>query len=357
MVVGAVEPVKRCVRRSLILLLIGFVALNLLAYHHAHSFFYYSDGDVRTPSPEQLSWGQKAQILVSGIHVPKPTSHTTPAAWRLGFQSIDIPGRDGITLSGWVIPADMSDTVAVLFHGYSSEKSGLMYEAALFHDMGCKVVLVDFPGHGGSPGNRTTLGMDEARDVAAVFEWVRTTWPDHRVVLYGHSMGGAAVMRAIAALDIKPDASVVESVFDSLLQAIRFRFELLSLPSFPAAEILLFWGGVQLGVDGFDHDVAAYAGDVRVPVLIIHGEQDRRADWKGAQRVYDGLAGRKDFLLMPEAGHVNPCISNTERWKKTVGAFINNNPHSLTLPSDKNTGTAGRESHPTNRTATNRPSF
>jgi len=319
---GAVKPVKRWIRRLLMLLLAGFFALNILAYHHARSFFYYTDGDVRTPPPEQLSWGQKLNVLVSGIHVPKPKSHTTPAAWVLDFQSVDIPGRDGITLSGWVIPSESSDTVAVLFHGYSSEKSGLLHEAALFQDMGCKVVLVDFPGHGESPGNRTTLGMDEARDVAAVYHWVKTSWPDHRVVLYGHSMGGAAVMRALATLDVKPDAAVVEAVFDTLLQAIRFRFELLSAPSFPAAEILLFWGSVQLGVNGFEHDVAAYARDVRIPVLIIHGEQDQRADWKGAQRVYDGLSGRKEFLLMPEAGHVNACLSDTARWKKTVGAFI-----------------------------------
>jgi alpha-beta hydrolase superfamily lysophospholipase len=225
----------------------------------------------------------------------------------LDYQSVAIPGRDGIILSGWIIPAESSDTVAVLFHGYSSEKSGLLHEAALFHDLGCDVVLVDFPGHGDSPGNRTSLGLEEARDVAAVYDWVRTTRPDHRIVLYGHSMGGAAVMRALATMDIEPEAAVVEAVFDTLLQAVRFRFELLSAPSFPAAEILLFWGSVQLGVNGFDHDVVDYARDVRIPVLIIHGEQDRRADWKGAKRVFDGLV-RAQRVFADTGGRPCECM-------------------------------------------------
>ena len=318
-------------RRLLILFLVLFVLLNVLAYHHAGSFFYYTDGDIRTASPEQMSGGQKLRVLVTGIRVPKPTSHTTPAAWRLDFQSIDIPGRDGLTLSGWVIPSEATETVTVLFHGYSSEKSGLLHEAAHFHDLGHTVVLVDFPGHGGSPGNRTTLGIDEARDVAAVYAWARTTWPERQIVLYGHSMGGAAVMRAIGTLGIEPDAAVVESVFDTLLNAIRFRFALLSAPSFPTAEILLFWGSVRLGVNGFGHDVVAYARASHVPVLVVHGEQDRRAHVEGARRIYDALPGRKGWVLIPGAGHVNPCLTDPQKWQREIDLFVRGSSQAFSL--------------------------
>lgn len=303
-----------------------FFILNLLAYHHAGSFFFYTDDGPRTPSPEQLSWKQKLWVLVRGIHVPKPMAHSRPESMGLSFQEMTVPGRELMMLSAWHLPQPDADTMVVLFHGYSSEKSGLLPEAKIFHEMGCEVLMVDFPGAGNSPGFKTTLGLLEAEDVASVTRWVRSKWSHRRVILYGHSMGGAAIMRAMALLSVNPDAAIVESVFDTLLNAIRRRFELLSAPSFPAAEILLFWGGIRLGANGFSHDVTAYAASVRTPVLVIHGDQDRRATIDGAGKVYDALAGERQFLLMKAAGHVNPCLADRETWKRDVASFISSFP-------------------------------
>jgi len=316
---GAVKSVKKWGRRLLLVTVALFILLNVLAYHHAHSFFYFTDGDVRTPPPEALNWKQKVSVLMRGIHVPKPKAHTFP---EFRFEEVFIPGRGQTRLAAWRIPRTDAAATVILFHGYSGEKSGLMPEARLFRDMGCEVVMVDFPGSGQSPGNMTTLGIHEAEDVAAVIEWARREWPDRPLAVYGHSMGGAAIMRAMAVHDAKPDVAIVESVFDSLLNAIRFRFNLLSAPSFPAAELLLFWGSVQLGVNGFDHDVVDYARSVQVPTMIIHGKQDNRASLSAARKVYDALSGRKKYVVMETAGHVNPCVSDQSTWVAEVGAFL-----------------------------------
>lgn len=314
---------NRCVHRLALVVALGVVAVNVLAYHHASSFFFYRDGGERTPSPESLSWARKLGVLITGIRVPKPVAHSDPSDFGLTFSDISVPGREGMALAGWLIDRPDADTVVVLFHGYSSERSGLLPEARVFAELGCRVVMVDFPGSGGSPGNRTTLGIDEARDVATVFDWIATVYPDRRIVLYGHSMGGAAIMRSMALLDVRPDAAVVESVFDSLLEAIRQRFRLMSVPPFPLAEILLFWAGYQLDADGFGHDVVAYAGQVTAPTLILHGAGDTRADWRRAQRVFEALAAeRKAMKVIAGAGHVNPCLADPAAWREAVGAFL-----------------------------------
>jgi len=313
---------KRWLRRCCWVALALFILLNILAYCHARSFFFYSDGGARTPAPEKLTWSQKISVMAKGIHVPKPKAHSPPDAFGLTYTNVLVPGRDGMSLAGWLYPAVSPGKTAILFHGYSSEKSGLLREAAMFSDLGYRVLLVDFPGSGESPGNIVSLGMWEAEDVAAVFNWVREKWPSDQVVLYGHSMGGAAVMRAMANLNIHPDAAVIESVFDNLLNAIRIRFHLLSAPSFPAAEILLFWGSVQLGANGFAHDVADYATRINVPVIIIHGKEDNRASLSGAEKVYEKLAGRKLFFPIDEAGHVSPIMSNPVLWRETVSGYL-----------------------------------
>jgi alpha-beta hydrolase superfamily lysophospholipase len=311
------------VRKLALVLVAGFSLLNLAAYHHARAFFFYTNGEERTPAPEALSWGEKAKVLLTGIKVPKPRAYALPGDVGLPFEEIVIPGRDGVELAGWWLPHNpAAEAMVLLFHGYNSEKSGLLPEALIFHALGLEVVMVDFPGHGDSPGRQTTLGVREAEDVTTALDWARARWPERSIYLYGHSMGGAAVMRAMALHGAKPDGAIVESVFDTLLDAIRFRFRLMSLPSFPAAELLLFWGGRQLGVDGFAHDIVAYADEVETPVLMIHGARDNRASIAGAERVFEALRVEKKFLVIESAGHVNPCVVEPGPWRDAVSDFI-----------------------------------
>jgi len=310
------------IKRSLVLIAAGFILLNVLAYHHARSFFVYTDGGEKTPSPENLGALDKVRVLFTGIRVPKPKAHSSPTDFGISFETLSIPGRENVMLSAWRLPGGPQAPLVIVHHGYNSEKSGLLPEASRFHTMGGEVIMVDFAGHGDSPGNEVSLGIREAADVAAVFAWARAHYPNRPIIVYGHSMGGAAILRAMATLGIRPDAAVVESIFDTLLNAIRFRFELLGVPSFPAAEILLFWGNQQLDVDGFRHDLVMYAGAIDVPVLVSHGTRDNRASVAGARKVHDALRGNKQMLVIEGAGHVNPCLTGGENWNQSVSNFV-----------------------------------
>jgi hypothetical protein len=53
-------------------------------------------------------------------------------------------------------------------------------------------------------------------------------------------MGAAAVLRAVARCGVQPDAIIVESVFDNMLNTVRHRFEAMGVPSFPGAQLLVF---------------------------------------------------------------------------------------------------------------------
>ena len=59
-------------------------------------------------------------------------------------------------------------------------------------------------------------------------------------------MGAASVLRSVHSCGVQPDAIIAESVFDRMLTTVRHRFELMGVPSFPCAELLVFWGGRQL---------------------------------------------------------------------------------------------------------------
>ena len=184
--------------------------------------------------------------------------------------------------------------------------------------------MVDFRGAGGSTGSDTTLGMREAGDVAAAFGYARQEWSDRFIAVYGVSMGAVAALRAIAAEGVEPDGLVLESPFDSLLNTVRNRFHATGLPDFPAAEMLVFWGGVQHGFDGFAHNPVEYARSVRCPTLLLYGDRDPRVTPAQSTAIYAALDPGINKTAVPfeGAGHEALVLHDPELWERHVGELL-----------------------------------
>jgi fermentation-respiration switch protein FrsA (DUF1100 family) len=210
-----------------------------------------------------------------------------------------------------------------MFSGYAGVKEGLLTPAAHMFRFGYSSLLVDFRGAGGSSGSDTTLGIREADDVAVGFAYAQQQWPGQPIVLYGVSMGGAAILRAVAVNGVHPAAIVVEGVFDRLLATTKHRFDALGLPSFPAAELLVFWGSVQMGYNGFAHNPIDYAAAVECPTLLLHGERDPWITTAETEAIAGRLRGPKQLLHVHGLGHEMPFVYGApELWVKTVKGFL-----------------------------------
>jgi len=293
-----------------------FLAINLVAFMHAGAMTRFTPGGAKTPPPESLSMLEKARTLVSGVSLPRPESQRTPADLGLAYERHRFPGSNGHELEAWFIPgSDARRELVLLFHGYAAGKAEVLPTARHLHQLGCTVFMVDFFGSGGSSGSGTTIGYREAEDVAAVFRFARRTWPDRVTVLYGVSMGGAAVLRAVAIEGVMPDALVAESTFDSLLNTVRARFRAMGLPPSPLSELLVFWGGARAGFNAFSLNPASYAARVACPALVLHGEIDARVSNADAHRIFEALTGLKRISAYPGAGHQLLSETDATRWR------------------------------------------
>jgi pimeloyl-ACP methyl ester carboxylesterase len=221
------------------------------------------------------------------------------------------------------VPQPQPRGIALMFVGYAGVKEGALTPAAKLYQWGYSSLLVDFRGVGGSSRNDQTLGIREAEDVAAAFAYARAEWPELPVVLYGVSMGGAAILRAAAVADVRPAGIILEAVFDNLLSTTRHRFDALGLPGSPAAELLLFWGGVQLGANPFAHNPAEYAARVDVPALLLYGEQDPWIVPHEREALAGALRGPVELVSFPGQGHGGPYVyGDPEHWDAAVRAFL-----------------------------------
>jgi alpha-beta hydrolase superfamily lysophospholipase len=231
-------------------------------------------------------------------------------------------GASGSELEGWFIPKDKPRGLVLFAHGYCASKASLLREANAVHALGYSVFLFDCHGSGGSEGRVTSIGVREADDVADAFAFAKSRFGASPIILSGQSMGSAAILRAIAIHGIEPAGVIVECPFDRLLSTAENRFHAMKLPAFPAARLLIFWGGLQLGFNGFQHNPVDYATQVRCPVLFLQGAKDPRVTLEQAQAVFDSLAGEKTFVMFPSAGHESLLAADSELWTKSVAHFL-----------------------------------
>jgi hypothetical protein len=316
------KKLKRWGLTVAVLFLGGFAALNILAYRHAHAMMHFAASNPRTGEPETLTAGQKLRVLFSGVNLPRPRASVSTASLGTACQSISVDCSNGVRLGAWYCPAADQGPLVVLFHGYAGEKTGTLREAKVFLEMGLSVLLVDFRGSGDSSESYTTLGFREAEDVASAVRYAHDHLPHSRVILYGQSMGAAAVLRAVHACGMQPDAIIVEAVFDRMLSTVRNRFKIIGVPSFPCAELLVFWGGCQAGFNGFSLNPVEYAKSVKCPILFLHGAVDPRARIEEARRVFAAVPARKRFKEFPGIGHEASVARFPNEWKETVGQFL-----------------------------------
>ena len=276
----------------------------------------------RTEPPESLAYFHKLKVLLTGVQIPRPENHSTPADAGLAFQTVRFGGAGNDDCEAWVVPARQSKGLIIAFHAYTACKSTLLPSATVFHDLGYDVLMVDFRGSGGSRGDGTTIGYREADDVLAAIQFAARRWPNCTPALYGQSMGGAAILRAIAVLGAHPAGIIIESTYDRLLSTVEDRFGAMGLPAFPLARLLVFWGGVQGGFDAFALNPAEYAQKVACPALVFQGGADPRVTDAQAYNLFEHLAGPKRYERFASAGHCGFLSSDPGRWTNDVKAFL-----------------------------------
>ena len=212
-----------------------------------------------------------------GTPVRQPVEQT-PADVGLDYREVVVRSSDGLSLSAWWIKKAGSTDAAVLVPGGLDDKSEpYVVETALIYERaGFNVLMLDPRAHGGSGGERVTLGYQEVRDVRGALSWLEERgFEPSSVVLHGWSMGGAAVVRAAPGSSVA--AVVEEATYADLSPLLREELpEASGLPAFFNPGIFLM-GRLLLGIDPWAvrpvNEVKQLSRE-GVPFMIIHSRED-----------------------------------------------------------------------------------
>ena len=312
---------RRLLLRLAVLGVAGFVLLNVMAFAHARSLTRFTHGP-RTKPPWRLSTFEKVSVLVCGARLGHSKNVVTPGGLGMPYERHVFAGQKRRALEAWHIPHRRPRGIVVGFHGHGGCKADLLREAQVFRNLGFSVFLVDFPGAGGSEGDTTSIGFHEAEDVWRATTYARSLPGGSRLIAYGVSMGAAAVLRATSQHARHADELIVEAPFDRLRTTVAHRFEEMGVPAFPAADLLVFWGGVQQGFSGFEHDPRSYAARVKVPLLLIHGDRDPYVTPAEAESILRAARGPKTSLTCAGVGHASCLRARPQLWREAVERFL-----------------------------------
>jgi alpha-beta hydrolase superfamily lysophospholipase len=308
---------KKILRFGFKSLVVAFVLINIILASHAWHFTWFFDPIPKTQAAGINPNGKWRELLL-GFRFPKSEITEVPQSH---YQTIQLRSTEGLTIEGWYIPADSARGTVLMFHGHSSNKSRLMAEAQWFGEQGYHVLLTDFRAHGNSEGNVCTIGYSEAADIKAAYDFVQGKG-EQNIVLWGVSMGAAALLKAIPEYNLQASKVILECPFASLLDAVKGRMRTMNLPealSYP----LTFWGGAQRGFWAFNFEPANYAVHIQTPVLLQWGQLDERVTRQETERIFASFrSAQKELVIYEEAGHESFCKKVPAQWAQQMAKFL-----------------------------------
>ena len=309
---------KKLWKRSLWLLLVLFMGMNIIALFHAYKFTHFASSEIqKTADPSQLSLPQKFQTLAFGVNNPRPINEVYPSQ---SYETVSLKSNKEIEC--WYIGAENAKGTVIVFHGFSGYKSLMLGQAEVFIRQGYNTLLVDFMGSGGSEGNQTTIGYLEAEQVKTSFDFVKSKG-EQNIYLYGTSMGAVAIMKALDDFNFDPSGIILECPFGSMYKTVCARFKMMNAPAFPMAGLLVFWGGVQNGFWAFGHNPSRYAKSISCPTLLLYGAQDKKVSKEEIEEIFANLKGRKELKIYEDGGHEDLFDKKQTEWRQDIEGFMN----------------------------------
>ncbi len=247
----------------------------------------------------------------------------------------DAPGDEPLHVSVVAPTGAVRGRVAVV-HGFAEHGGRYGELASAFAAQGLEVHAVDLRGHGQSRGVRALVrdASEAANDVTRLLERLRAAGGP--VLGFGHSFGGALMLRAAqlrpdlvdavavtgpyltTALDDPPWLFGVVNVVSRVLPLVRGRPIDATVVSTIPAEVrryvddpLVDVGGVRLAsvreLHALGPRVLADADRLVTPTLIVHGGADRLASVQGSRELRDG-AGADDVTLIEVPGNAHDLL-------------------------------------------------
>jgi uncharacterized protein len=246
--------------------------------------------------------------------------------YQAELQEVSIKASDSTVLKAWYVhPKNFNGNSVILLHGITDNREGVAGYGELFLDHGYAVLLPDARDHGESGGEMATYGIKEAGEVHEWVSWMYAHDPPACVYGFGESYGAALMLQSLAR-EPRYCAVVVESSFST---AREMSYERVSGPlhvgpwfghtvGWPVIESALIYAKIRYHVDLLQPSPLAAVRQSSVPVLLIHGENDRSISPRHGLILAKAAPDRVQLWIVPNAGHTMAWAADHQEFEERV---------------------------------------
>ena len=200
-----------------------------------------------------------------------------------------LEGDRAVRLNGlWLAQARPDAPVLLYLHGARWDVRSSAQRMRRMHELGFSVLGIDYRGFGRSTPALPSEALAQ-EDTLAAWRWLAARHPDAPRFLFGHSLGAAIAVQAASELE---DAAglIVEGSFTSI----------------PDVFASMKWGWLPLGgLITQRFDAAERVQRVKVPLLVVHGSDDRVIPPALGRALYERAREPKRFVLVEGGSHHN----------------------------------------------------
>ena len=300
-----------------VVLLMALAAVLLCAYY-AYRVAFYSPPD-REEQIYDLPGGEQYDDKREVLH------RSVRALSEVPFEEVHITSFDGKRLFGRYYHHMDGAPVQIMFHGYrGSAIRDFCGGAVLARKLGHNALIVDQRAHGRSEGTAITFGVLERRDCKSWAEYARKRFGNVPIVLSGVSMGAATVLMATE-LDLPENvvAVMADCPYSSPKEIIAKVAGEMGLPGKPAA-LCCTLGALLYGHFRLDSAAAESAvKKAKVPILLIHGQEDRFVPCDMSRRISLACKGECEFYTFPNAAHGFSYMTDPKHYETLSVSFLN----------------------------------
>lgn len=268
------------------------------------------DYDLPDAPMEPETYGDFRDAMLEDIRWMRNREHEE--AW--------IRGPDGTKLCGVWYPR--GKRAVILAHGYKSTPlNNFAGIARWLLENGWSLLTIVERGHGKS-GGMCTFGVKEAEDLRAWAEWTARRGDIDDIVVYGMSMGGAAVN--IASPGPWPDtvrALISDCGYVDIKDQMQEMMRKMALNRRMISPFVIFWMRI-----GFRQRLRGYGteqlGKATLPMLFIGGGRDAIVAAGTVRRAYEACGAEKQLLIVDSATHTTAYYADTATVQETVRKLI-----------------------------------
>ena len=160
-----------------------------------------------------------------------------------------------------------------------------------------------------------------------LIEWINylvKTYGNIKIILYGISMGAAAVMmtsgeKLPSNVRIVIEDCAYTSVWEEFSDKLKAIFH---MPKFPAMYNANLIAKVRAGYSLKKASSINQIKKSKIPTLFIHGDNDKFVPFSMLDRLYEAASCKKEKLVISGAGHAEAQVTDPQKYWHTVKRFI-----------------------------------